>query len=160
MQAAISDLQEEDVTDSPLIQLHEVVSFEEEIGEVLGEVIDDLVSPSNHIEIDEETKVPAVNEIRKSTVVLDSATTEVVLPELPVIEINWAMFEKICKLGEGGNGIVYKVKALKTTIFSTDYDRRIELNNPELIKKYGVAKKQLGINMHSSVEKSNKTRQL
>ncbi len=71
------------------------------------------------------------------------------------------MFEKICKLGEGANGTVFKVKALTNTVFSSEHDGRIELNNPELMKKYGAASKQkLGINMHSSVEKSNKTRQL
>ena len=71
------------------------------------------------------------------------------------------MFEKICKLGEGANGTVFKVKALTDTIFSQEHDVRIELNNPELMKKYGASSKQnLGINMHSSVEKSNKTRQL
>ena len=47
------------------------------------------------------------------------------------------MFEKICKIGEGANGIVYKVRALKTTIYSAEYDGRIELSNPELVKKYG-----------------------
>ena len=68
------------------------------------------------------------------------------------------MFEKICKLGEGANGTVYKVKALKNTIFSSEHDGRIELHNAELVKKYGSSKQMLGINMHSSVEKSNKTR--
>ena len=78
----------------------------------------------------------------------------------PIIEAGWSMFEKICKIGEGANGTVYKVKALKTTIFSSEDDGRIELNTPELVKKYGSQKPKLGINMHSSVEKGNKTRQL
>ena len=50
------------------------------------------------------------------------------------------MFEKVCKIGEGANGIVYKVRALKTTIYSPEYDGRIELSNPELVKKYGSQK--------------------
>ena len=58
----------------------------------------------------------------------------------PIVEANWSMFEKICKIGEGANGTVYKVKALKTTIFSSEHDGRIELNNPELVKKYGSQK--------------------
>jgi len=58
----------------------------------------------------------------------------------PIIEANWSMFEKVCKIGEGANGIVYKVKALKTTIFSSENDGRIELSNPELVKKYGSQK--------------------
>ena len=70
------------------------------------------------------------------------------------------MFEKICKLGEGGNGTVYKVKALTNTIFSSEQDCRVELTNAEQMKKYGVQKQRLGINMQSAVEKSNKTRQL
>jgi len=113
-----------------------VVSFEEEIGEVMNE--DDVVSPSNHIDTEEETKVKPVNAEAKKGAVEEPAND---IPDLPVIDIDWPMFEKICKLGEGGNGIVYKVKALKTTIFSTEHERRIELNNPELIKKYGVARK-------------------
>ena len=68
------------------------------------------------------------------------------------------MFEKICKLGEGANGTVYKVKALKNTIYSTEHDGRLELTTEEMLKKYGSSKQKLGINMHSSVEKSNKTR--
>ena len=55
----------------------------------------------------------------------------------PLADVDWSMFEKICKIGEGANGTVYKVKALKTTIFSTEQDGRIELSNPELVKKYG-----------------------
>ena len=47
------------------------------------------------------------------------------------------MFEKICKLGEGANGTVYKVKSLNNSIFSPEHGYRIELNNPELLKKYG-----------------------
>lgn len=50
------------------------------------------------------------------------------------------MFEKVCKIGEGANGTVYKVKSLKTTIFSSEQDGRIELSNPELVKKYGSQK--------------------
>lgn len=68
------------------------------------------------------------------------------------------MFEQICKLGEGANGCVYKVKALKTSIFSSEHEGRVELNNPELLKKYGSKKQRLGINMHSIVGKANKTR--
>lgn len=71
------------------------------------------------------------------------------------------MFEKISKIGEGANGIVYKVKSLTDTIFSNEHNGRIELSNPELIKRFGASSKQkLGINMHSAVENSNKTRQL
>ena len=75
------------------------------------------------------------------------------------LDLNWSMFEKICKLGEGANGTVYKVKSLNNSIFSAEHGYRIELNNAELLKKYGNTQKQrLGINMHSAVEKSNKTR--
>ena len=82
-------------------------------------------------------------------------------PPINLIDLNWSMFEKNCQLGEGANGTVYKVKALKNSIFSVEHGGRIELNNPELLKKYGNQKKQrLGVNMHSAVEKSNKTRQL
>lgn len=78
------------------------------------------------------------------------------------LDLSWSMFEKICKLGEGANGTVYKVKSLINSIFSAEHGYRIELNNPELLKKYGSSyqKQRLGINMHSAVEKSNKTRQL
>ena len=55
----------------------------------------------------------------------------------PLVDVNWSIFEKVCKIGEGANGTVYKVKALKTTIFSIEHDGRIELSNPELVKKYG-----------------------
>lgn len=79
---------------------------------------------------------------------------------LPIVEANWSMFEKVCQIGEGANGTVYKVKALKTTIFSSEHNGRIELSNPDLVKKYGSQKQKLGINMHSSVEKSNKARQI
>ena len=83
------------------------------------------------------------------------------LNEPPSIDLDWTTFEKICKLGEGANGTVFKVKSLKTSIFSTEHGKRIELSNPELLKKYGSTLKQkLGINMQSAVEKSNKTRQL
>ena len=95
----------------------------------------------------EETK----SQLKRSVVEID---------EPPHIECNWSMFEKICKLGEGGNGIVYKVKALCTTIFSSTHDRRIKLDNAELLKKYGSKKQQFGVNMQSSVENTNKTRQL
>ena len=70
------------------------------------------------------------------------------------------MFEKICKLGEGANGTVYKVKALKTSIFSDEHDMRIELSSPEMLKKYGMQRQKLGVNMASTVEKNNKMRQL
>ena len=40
------------------------------------------------------------------------------------------MFEKICKLGEGANGTVYKVKALKTSIVSEEQQCRVELTDP------------------------------
>ena len=81
-------------------------------------------------------------------------------PDVQLIDIDWSMFQKECTIGEGANGIVYKVKALKTSIFSVEHNGRIELDSPELLKKYGEKKQRLGINMHSSVEKSNKTRQL
>ena len=82
-------------------------------------------------------------------------------PPINVLDLDWSMFEKKGKLGEGANGTVFKVRALKNSIYSTEHGGRIELSNPELLKKYGNAKKQkLGINMHSAVEKSNKTRQL
>ena len=93
----------------------------------------------------EETK----GHLRKSMVEID---------ELTPIECNWSMFEKICKLGEGGNGIVYKVKALCTSIFSSAQDKRVKLDSPELLKKYGIKKQQFGVNMQSSVENTNKTR--
>lgn len=48
------------------------------------------------------------------------------------------MFEKICKLGEGGNGTVYKVKCLKTSIFSEELGSRIEIVDPEQLKKYAT----------------------
>lgn len=76
------------------------------------------------------------------------------------LELDWSVFEKICKLGSGANGTVYKVKALKTSICSAEHAGRIELANPEQLRKYGVNQQKLGINMHSAVEKSNKTRQL
>ena len=53
------------------------------------------------------------------------------------LDLSWSMFEKICKLGEGANGTVYKVKSLNNSIFSPEHGYRIELNNPELLKKYG-----------------------
>ena len=88
-------------------------------------------------------------------------TNNLTEPPIDLIDLNWLMFEKNCKLGEGANGTVYKVKALNNSIFSVEHGGRIELNNPELLKKYGNQKKQrLGVNMHSAVEKSNKTRQL
>ena len=58
-------------------------------------------------------------------------------PPITLIELSWSMFEKNCQLGEGANGTVYKVKALKNSIFSDQHGGRIELNNPELLKKYG-----------------------
>ena len=77
----------------------------------------------------------------------------------PSIESSWDMFEKICILGEGAYGTVYKVKALKTSILSGG--ARVELaNNPEIMKKYALRKQTLGINMHSSVQKGNKVRSI
>ena len=56
------------------------------------------------------------------------------------------------------DGIVYKVKALCTSIFSTAQDKRVKLDSLELLKKYGIKKQQFGVNMQSSVENTNKTR--
>jgi len=81
--------------------------------------------------------------------------------EVTLMEVNWSIFEKISKLGEGANGVVYKVKALKDSIFSTEHNGRIELSDPDLIKKLaGSSKQKLGVNMQSQVENSNKTRHL
>lgn len=103
-----------------------------------------------------------ISKMKSSSVLVPSASSANVVEEPPTLmDLNWSIFEKICKLGEGANGTVYKVKALNTSIFSLELGGRIELSNPELLKKYGSTQKQkLGINMHSAVEKSNKTRQV
>lgn len=76
----------------------------------------------------------------------------------PKIDINWSVFEKICKLGEGGNGTVYKVKALRTSVFSEEQGCRVEIVDAEQMKKYALTKQKLGINMQSAVDKANKLR--
>lgn len=58
-------------------------------------------------------------------------TTTTTTEHEQTIAPDWSMFEKICKLGEGGNGTVYKVKALKTSIFSEEIGSRIEIVDPE-----------------------------
>jgi len=77
-----------------------------------------------------------------------------------LVDLDWSMFEKVSKIGEGANGTVYKVKALKNTIFSSEHESRIELNTPELMQKYSSTKQKLGINMSSGLERKNRTRQL
>lgn len=42
------------------------------------------------------------------------------------------MFEKICILGEGAYGTVYKVRSLKTSIILRDKDGRVELDELSL----------------------------
>lgn len=78
-----------------------------------------------------------IEEVKKQNSALKSSIIGEEPEELPVLDLNWTMFEKGSKLGEGANGTVYKVKALKTSIFSSDHGGRIELNNPELMKRYG-----------------------
>lgn len=120
--------------------------FEEEIGDVI-QASEAVVSAADCALItanSEEEKKSGVDEELQAL----------------AVEVGWNMFEKIGKVGEGANGTVYKVKALMNTVFSSEIEGRIELNNPELIKKYGSSQQKLGINMHSSVEKSNRTRQI
>ena len=62
------------------------------------------------------------------------------------------MFEKICILGEGAYGTVYKVRSLKTSIISKDKDGRVELDELSLEMKLNLSKRKLGVNMHSAVE--------
>jgi len=81
-----------------------------------------------------------IAKIKSSSVLVPSYSSHPVVEEelaVTLIDLGWPMFEKICKLGEGANGTVYKVKSLNTSIFSNDHGGRIELNNPELLKKYG-----------------------
>mmetsp|Transcript_96 Transcript_96/g.201 ORF Transcript_96/g.201 Transcript_96/m.201 type:complete len:148 (-) Transcript_96:3408-3851(-) len=80
--------------------------------------------------------------------------------QVTLVDLDWSMFEKVSKIGEGANGTVYKVKALKNTIFSSEHESRIELNTPELMQKYSSTKQKLGINMSSGLERKNRTRQL
>lgn len=71
------------------------------------------------------------------------------------------MFEKICVLGEGSYGTVYKVKSLKTSIISRDKDgERVEMNELSLKMKLNLSKRALGVNMHSTVEESNRVRSI
>ena len=78
--------------------------------------------------------------------------------EPPPVEANWSVFEQMGRLGELANGCVYEVEALKTPILSSEHEGRVELNNPELLKKHGSKKQGLGLNMHSFVGKASKTR--
>ena len=133
------------------------------IEEVKGEVIDfdaPIVNPSAPPGKTRTGKSSLKNSFVGTSGGNPLAETNPEMNEPKVVEVGWSMFEKICKLGEGANGTVYKVKALTNTIFSSEHDCRVELTNSEQMKKYGVQKQRLGINMHSSVEKSNKTRQL
>lgn len=69
-----------------------------------------------------------------------------------VISPDWSMFEKVCVLGEGAYGTVYKVKSLKTSILSGDQDGgRVELNALTSNMKLKIRQQTLGVNMHSSV---------
>lgn len=72
-----------------------------------------------------------------STSQSQSQTEKIETEQVSQLDLNWSMFEKICKLGEGANGTVYKVKSLNNSIFSAEHGYRIELNNAELLKKYG-----------------------
>ena len=69
-----------------------------------------------------------------------------------VISPDWSMFEKVCVLGEGAYGTVYKVKSLKTSILSGNQDGgRVELNALTSNMKLKIRQQKLGVNMHSSV---------
>ena len=69
------------------------------------------------------------------------------------------MFEKICVLGEGAYGTVYKVKSLKTSIIvDGEEGERIAIDELSLSMKLALNKKKLGVNMHSAVEAGNKVR--
>ena len=71
------------------------------------------------------------------------------------------MFEKICILGEGSYGTVYKVKSLKTSMISKDKDgERVELQELSNKMKLDLSKKALGVNMHSTVEDQNRNRSI
>ena len=62
------------------------------------------------------------------------------------------MFEKICTIGEGAYGVVYQVKALKTTIIQSD-GARLAINKlPKKLK--AQLNRQTGLNM---VHKSERT---
>ena len=71
------------------------------------------------------------------------------------------MFEKICILGEGSYGKVYKVKSLKTSMISKDKDgERVELQELSLAMKLNLRKQTLGVNMQSTVEENNRDRSI
>ena len=116
--------------------------LEEEVGEVIQ------ATPCENVE-ESKGEAPALSSPRDEAV--EPAT---------ICDLGWSNFEKICLLGEGANGTVFKVKALNTSVFSEEHNSRILLTEPEQLKKYGLQKQALGINMQSQVEKSNKTRAL
>ena len=99
------------------------VIIEEEIGEVILPLGDPQPKP--------------IEEVKKQNSALKSSMIGDEPEELPTLDLDWSMFEKGTKLGEGANGTVFKVKALKTSIFSSEHGGRIELNNAELLKRYG-----------------------
>ena len=102
---------------------------EEELGDAIQISLPQVSCSNESSPMHEETKGEN-NQVSKGSILGDEEKP-------PLVDVNWSMFEKICKIGEGANGTVYKVKALKTTIFSTEQDGRIELSSPELVKKYG-----------------------
>ena len=53
--------------------------------------------------------------------------------EPEIVSPDWEMFEKVCVLGEGAYGTVYKVKSLRTSIIGGG-GARVALN--QLPKKY------------------------
>ena len=114
-------------------------------------------SPNNVPTDNSATKSPAIRLESVEDTAAASASND---PPQTVIEIGWDTFEKVHMIGEGANGTVYKVKALKSSIFSEEKKARIELDTPELIHKYASSKQKLGINMTSGLERKNKTRLL
>ena len=63
------------------------------------------------------------------------------------------MFEKVCILGEGAYGTVYKVKSLKTSILRGGDGARVALNKlPKKLK--AQLNRKTGVNMANQVERS------
>ena len=82
-------------------------------------------------------------------------------PAVSSVQIDWNMFEKICVLGEGSYGTVYKVKSLKTSYISKDKDgERVELQELSMKMKMHLSKRALGVNMASTVEANNQSRSI
>ena len=129
--------------------------IEEEIGDIIQ------VSNVKLSGTDSSKKAAAPSSTPLSEVATDM-TGSIASSEPPVskVEVGWDMFEKVSRIGEGANGTVYLVKALKSTIFSAEHEARIELNTPELIQKYASSKQKFGINMTSGLELKNRTRLL